>query len=388
MRRAALLGMTLLTGVALSGCVAAVAAIPVAAGGVLAKKGLSRGSDERARERDPVPSPSPTPGASASGERSKVEPFRIVGVVNGPLPAPGSPLPATPGQSQARPADTPPPGMQYLYGSGEAAALSIQAYQAMWGYVQARVADRKAGLDIRSTVLSETGTLEVPKFVPCGKKPLAVVFDVDETVLLNLGYEADDAVRGTGYDDARWRRWERTGATQVAPVPGAVETIEGMRRAGVTIVFNTNRSIGNADQTIAAIEAAGLGTAKLGDTLYLREDGPGRSGKDSRRWAIAAKYCVIAQMGDQLGDFTDLFNPGGVPVPIRRNMASQTMIAAMWGSGWFLLPNPVYGTGLHGKMDDVFPRDKRWADPGDQPPAPAPAPVATPDPAAAPAVPQ
>jgi hypothetical protein len=61
-------------------------------------------------------------------------------------------------------------------------------------------------------------------------------------------------------------------------------------------------------------------------------------------------------------------------VPIRRNMASQTMVAAMWGNGWFMLPNPVYGTALHGGLDDIFPQDKRWTDPGDAPPAPAPAP--------------
>ncbi|MDF7774652.1 HAD family acid phosphatase [Sphingomonas sp. AOB5] len=371
MRRFAAIGVALASATTLSGCIAAVAAIPLAAGGVMVRKQVS-GSDEREQERA-APAPSPTP-AAAGEPNSKVEPFRIVGVVNGPMPGPGGVAPV-PGQPQP---GKPPAGMQYLYGSGEGAAISIQAYQALWRYVSDRVADRKAGLDIRGVVLSPEGSLEVPKFVACGKKPLAVIFDVDETVMLNLGFEADDAMRGTGYDDARWRRWEQTGAEKVAPVPGAVETLEGMRRAGVTIVFNTNRSEANAAHTIAALEAAGLGSAKLGETLWLRGEGPGRSGKDGRRWEIAAKYCVIAQVGDQLGDFTDLFNPGGVPVPIRRNMASQTLISAMWGSGWFLLPNPVYGTGLHGGVDDIFPADKRWTDPGE-----APAPAATPEPAPA-----
>ena len=177
--------------------------------------------------------------------------------------------------------------------------------------------------------------------------------------------------RGTGYDDKRWKRWEQTGADKVAPVPGAVETIEGARRSGIVVVFNSNRSEGSAPQTVAALEHAGLGTARLGETLWLRGDGPNSSGKDQRSWAIAEKYCVVALVGDQLGDFTDLFNPGGVPVPIRRNMASQSMVSAMWAAGWFLLPNPVYGTGLHGGFDDVFPQDKRWTDPGDAPTAPA-----------------
>ena len=49
----------------------------------------------------------------------------------------------------------------------------------------ARAEDRKAGLEIRSVVLAQDASLEVPKFVPCGKKPLAVVLDIDETALLD-----------------------------------------------------------------------------------------------------------------------------------------------------------------------------------------------------------
>ena len=369
MRTLAAAALTLAAGTMLSGCVAALAAIPLAAGGTIAKKRID-GSTERRAERAPEATPTPTVGVA------NVPDFKIVGVVNGPMPVPGGPLPPAPGeQAPAKP----PAGMQYLYGSGEGAALSIQAYQILWSYLAARAEDRKAGLEIRGVVLAQDASLEVPKFVPCGKKPLAVVLDIDETALLNIGYEADDAQRTGPYDDSRWKRWEETGADKVAPVPGAVETLDGARRVGVTVIFNSNRSEANAAQTVAALEGAGLGHAELGKTLWLRGDGPNSSGKDARRWAIAAKYCVVALVGDQLGDFSDLFNPGGVPVPIRRNMASQTMVAAMWGNGWFMLPNPVYGTGLHGTLDDIFPQDKRWTDPG-----PAPAPAAPPPAAIAP----
>ena len=34
---------------------------------------------------------------------------------------------------------------------------------------------------------------------------------------------------------------------------------------------------------------------------------------DGRRATIAAKYCVVAMGGDQLGDFSDLFNAGLAP---------------------------------------------------------------------------
>jgi hypothetical protein len=39
------------------------------------------------------------------------------------------------------------------------------------------------------------------------------------------------------------------------------------------------------------------------------------------------------------------------------------MTAPLWGAGWFILPNPVYGTGLKGTIGDIFPPEKRWTDP-------------------------
>jgi len=50
-------------------------------------------------------------------------------------------------------------------------------------------------------------------------------------------------------------------------------------------------------------------------------------------------------------------------VPARRAATLTLPIAGMWGNGWFVMPNPVYGSGLKGGFDDIFPMDKRWAPP-------------------------
>ena len=247
---------------------------------------------------------------------------------------------------------------QYLYGSGEAAANSIQAYHALVGLARERVAQRPAD----SVVVAEGSTLEDARFVPCGDKPLAAVFDADETMILNLGFEAR-AAAGEAYSGERWKRWEQGGANAVAPVPGAVFAVDALRQMGVTVIFNTNRAADTAAGTEAALAAAGLGPAVHGETLFLKGDDSMGSGKDGRRWSIAAKYCVIAMGGDQLGDFSDLFNARGLPVPARRESASHGWAAQLWGNGWFMLPNPVYGPPLQGGIDDVFPADKRWDDP-------------------------
>lgn len=262
-----------------------------------------------------------------------------------PAPVPAAPV-------------NPPAAMQYLYGSGEAAALSIQAWHALVDYVT----ENRGGNPEEGVVLEKGATLAAPGFVRCGDKPPAVVFDVDETVLLNLGYEYQDAKSGQPYDQARWERWEQTGADKVAPAPGAVEGIAALRKAGVAVVFNSNRAAANAAWTADAIRRAGLGPAIHGTTLFLAGDDAEGAKKDGRRATIAARYCVIAMAGDQLGDFSDLF--AAIPgVAQRRAAAMAGPVAKLWGRGWFVLPNPVYGSGLKGGFDDIFPQDKRWSDP-------------------------
>jgi 5'-nucleotidase (lipoprotein e(P4) family) len=245
--------------------------------------------------------------------------------------------------------------MQFLYGSGEAAALSVQAFHGFLGHVATQVKARP----IDSVVLDQAATLEKPTFVPCGAKPFAAVFDVDETLVLNLGFEYNDARTAKGYDAAVWDAWEKTGAGQVSAVPGAVEAVRGLRALGVTVIFNTNREAVNAEATVLAIRNAGLGEAIHGSSLFLKGDDGMGARKDGRRATIAAKYCVIAMGGDQLGDFSDLFN-AGQSVVARRADAMDGPTAKLWGNGWFILPNPVYGTALKGGFDDVFPMDKRW----------------------------
>ena len=268
--------------------------------------------------------------------------------------------PATLPQPAAPPAATAPavpPGMQWLYGSGESAAASLQAYRAFRDHVLAATRNRPGD----SVVLAPQATLAAPAFLPCGDRPLAVVLDADETAIQNLGYEYDEAASGRSYDQARWDRWERTGADKVLAIPGAAEALDAVRKAGVTVVFITNRKAANAAFTEQALSNAGLGPARHGETLFLQGDDALGSGKDGRRARVAARYCVVAMAGDQLGDFSDLFNAKGLPVAERRRAAAS--FGAKWGAGWFMLSNPVYGPSLRGTLDEIFPADRRWNDP-------------------------
>lgn len=263
-------------------------------------------------------------------------------------------------QAPAPTAPRPPAGMQWLYGSGEGGASGIQAYSAFLAYVLARAERRPQD----SVVLAADSTLDNPRMIPCGDRPPAVVLDVDETAIQNLGYEYDDALHpGRPYDQERWNRWERTGGNAVLPIPGAVEALQSIRNHGVTVIFNSNRMADTAGQTESMLNEAGLGPAVHGETLWLQGDAAPGSAKDPRRAAISARYCVIAMAGDQLGDFSDLFNARTLSVAERRRFATTPPFSALWGQGWFILANPVYGSGLRGTIDEIFPADRRWSDP-------------------------
>ncbi len=344
---------------ALSGC-AAVAVVPMAAGLAVKKTVVDPKAKKSKRKRD-----------KAAADASAASNGQVVLTNLKALPAPDGSAPVAPdATAPVAEGGKVPAGMQYLYGSGEAAALSYQAYLGVIDQMIAKSSDRTVGQKVNSVVMTADSTLAAPRFVDCGTKPLAVVFDVDETALLNLGYEADDAQRGGAYDAKRWDRWEKTGASAVVATPGMIEVARVAKVSNVTLVFNTNRLAANAIDTEAALTGAGLGPVKHLSNLWLQGDAGDGSAKDARRQAIAAKFCVIAMAGDQLGDFSDLFNAPGLDPQQRRALPQGINIKLLWGHGWYILPNPVYGTGLKGSLDQVFPAGKRWTDPGEQPAAP------------------
>jgi 5'-nucleotidase (lipoprotein e(P4) family) len=290
--------------------------------------------------------------------------------------APAAPLETRIVDQAPPPPAMPPKGQQWLYGSGEGAVASLQAYKAMTAHVLSVVKpSRDMSPNARSSVhfqmvLAPGSTPDNPKFEQCtGNKPFAAIFDADETLIWNVGAMRYMALQGKDFDPIIWDKWEKTGAGKALAMPGAVEALKAMRDAGVTIVANTNRTAENAKGTEDALRAAGLGEFKHGETLFLMGDTPGGSDKDGRRAAIASKYCVIAMAGDQLGDFSHTFNAKDISPADRKKLATHPAITPLWGSGWFLFSNPVYGPSIRGGYDDIFSADTHWAPTFTQEPA-------------------
>jgi 5'-nucleotidase (lipoprotein e(P4) family) len=257
---------------------------------------------------------------------------------------------------------SPPTGQQWLYGSAEGTIASGQVYRSMTDYVleQLKVDPAATRMPYRQMILADGSTPGAPRFDDCGQKPFAAVFDADETLIWNVGAMRYMAEQGKDFDPAIWDQWEKSGAGKALAMPGAIEALKSMRDAGVTIIANTNRTAANAKGTEDALRAAGLGEFKHGETLYLMGDDATGSSKDARRTAIAAKYCVIAMAGDQLGDFANAFNTKGISVADRKRLATNPTIAQLWGDGWFLFSNPVYGPSIRGDYDEIFTPETKW----------------------------
>jgi 5'-nucleotidase (lipoprotein e(P4) family) len=234
------------------------------------------------------------------------------------------------------------------------------------GYVRVAARDLLRGAPVQGAVLAPGAGPDDPRWLSCAGKRPAIVLDIDETSILNTGANYDSARRGDPpFDPKRWTEWERTGSALVDPVPGAVEAVRAVREVGVTAIFLSNRDNQFAAQTAAALKAAGFGDVVHGETLFLAGDVAPGSGKDPRRTAVAERWCVLAMVGDQLGDFSDRFNARTLTPLQRRALATNPALDVKWGSGWFLLPNPAYGPGVAGNLDDLFPAEKRWPGPSE-----------------------
>lgn len=281
--------------------------------------------------------------------------------------APAAPvLAASAGEKDA------PDTMRWLYGSGEAAGASIQAWRQLADYAIAVSRQRKTPQSVPLGLPDVQGGIGTPSCIAAdGKvKPFAAVFDVDETVLLNTGYEYWQAYSGKTFVAEEWEQWANGGAGIASPVPGAVTGLRRLREAGIAVIFNTNRNSDTAAGTAKAIEMAGLGPAIHRENLFLRGDDAMGGRKDGRRATIASKYCVIALGGDNLGDFADAFNDPALGVQERRALVARGEYAQLWGNGWFLIPNSAYGAWQKGTLDEVFPPESRWM-PAEKTDAPA-----------------
>ncbi len=238
----------------------------------------------------------------------------------------------------------------WLQTAAEAEGLARQAYNAAAAVLDVAIRDPNW-----NAMPLDEATPNAPDEAP------AIIFDIDETVLDNTPYNARriaGVLPDCFGDGSSWRAW--VAETDARAVPGAVAFAQTAAARGVRVVYMSNRDVNRDDAAASEFEHTLMNLRNLGfpideeSQLMLRDrssDAPpgfGLSDKRARRQAVDATHRVIMLFGDNLGDFISVVDPTD---PARRKLmdlpARDALIrpyASWWGTRWFVLPNPVYGS--------------------------------------------
>ena len=166
--------------------------------------------------------------------------------------------------------------------------------------------------------------------------PLAVISDVDETLLLANDYWGYLITQGQDFfDDASWDRWIEK--NRAVASPGALEFLNFCVSNSVEIFYVTNRDQGETTVQLAVENLYAIGF-RLVDTSHvrvLRES----SNKELVQQQIREDYEVVALLGDNLNDFARRYY--STDVDQRMNLMEQDK--ERYGRDYILFPNPTDG---------------------------------------------
>lgn len=172
-------------------------------------------------------------------------------------------------------------------------------------------------------------------------KPLALISDIDDTLISDAGYIAQVIFDDPTWDNGPWDGYyDALKTTACSPIPGALDFLNHAASKGVEVFYITNRDNDQHDLTVAQLQHWGFPNADDAHVLVMNKEGS--SDKTERRAKVLEGHEVIMYCGDNIGDFTADFKPQYGSAQ-RSAMATQDEFAAKWGTEWIVLPNATYG---------------------------------------------
>jgi 5'-nucleotidase (lipoprotein e(P4) family) len=168
------------------------------------------------------------------------------------------------------------------------------------------------------------------------EKPLAVLTDLDDTLVLPLKYWGTLIERGLDFfDDALWDGW--IAEYEMTPAPGALDFLKFCEANGVEVFYVTNRDQGG-DTYKLALESIRLLGFPYADKEHLTVQ-IDTSNKEAPQKAVAEKYNVVCYLGDNLNDFKRAYYVKDVSERIALMEADKDL----FGDKFVLFPNPTDG---------------------------------------------
>lgn len=195
---------------------------------------------------------------------------------------------------------------------------------------QQRAAEYKAlcyqAYNIAAISIDKIKNLETPL-------PKAIMTDIDETVLDNSPYQAQQLLKGRDYDPDSWYQWTKKGIADT--VPGALRFFRYAAKNGIEIFYVSNRNENELEGTLKNLKDFGFPNADETHIL-LRKD---VSSKEERRKAVSLTHTIVMQIGDNLNDLSAAFEKRTSD----ERMKTADMKNENFGVDLIVLPNPVYG---------------------------------------------
>ncbi len=263
---------------ALSGCVAAAALPVLAAGGVVksrADHSATTGTTEPQQARVAIPGER-TQAALAAPVDTKTSVYRLTELRQLPPPSGASPR---------------------AEGSG---------WGAFAAYAQEQARIPVVGSERHSAMLADATAMS-PETRICSVQPSSVLIDLDP-------------------DESHFD------LTAASPTdPDLADRLAGLRDAGVTIGWVSNRTADQAGMVRRALKTSGLDPEGEDELVLLRFP---EERKQTRREDFAKSHCVLAIAGDEKADFDELF-------AYLRDPVLALPLDKLIGAGWFIVPPPL-----------------------------------------------
>jgi len=181
-----------------------------------------------------------------------------------------------------------------------------------------------------------------------GDPPLAIITDVDDTIVHAGAYWAELIGQGMDFfDDDLWDAWIPT--NQVTPVPGALDFFHYAASRGVEIFYITNRDQGEGTEAYALdhLKVLGFPFADMDHLTVLRES----SNKEPARQVVAERFEVVLLLGDNLNDFRRVYYVEDVAERMARMEADREA----FGTRFIVFPNPTDGHWVRAIFGDSEP---------------------------------
>ena len=182
-----------------------------------------------------------------------------------------------------------------------------------------------------------------------GDKPLAVITDVDDTVLHVLSYWGHLVNSNKDFfEDPVWDQW--IAEDLVTAAPGALEFLQFCKDNNVEVFYVTSRDQGEPTLSIALSNLRSVGAPFVDEAhvTALRES----SNKEIRQAEIMQSHEVVVMLGDNLNDFRRKYYVRG---DIDGRIAAMEEDKHLFGMQYVMFPNPTDGHWLAAIFGDSEP---------------------------------